>query len=158
MERLRQANSKEAQRQKLAAKARRVGTHAPCFAGGAPASHPVYRMRTLQLFDSCLARLKGCRAALLVSLRAARLGDATAAVTPSHAVAAAVRDVIRDELTAAGAGASRVRAAAAAPEWAHQHVPVPSLTRCSRASLLLCVCSSRRHGHAVGPSTRLPAA
>ena len=75
MERLRQANSKEAQRQKLAAKARRVGTHAPCFAGGAPASHPVYRMRTLQLFDSCLARLKGCRAALLVSLRAAKVSS-----------------------------------------------------------------------------------
>ena len=73
----------------------------------------MYRLFAAQLFDSCLARLKGCRAALLVSLRVARLGDATAAMTPSHAVAAAVRDVIREEMTAAGAGAWRPRPAAA---------------------------------------------
>jgi len=63
---------------------------------------------TTQLHASCLARLKDARASLLASLRASRtrgeLSD-EAAVSAPDAVAAAVRQVISQELAAASAGA-----------------------------------------------------
>jgi hypothetical protein len=76
--------------------------------GSPPSSTCPRARRTTQLHASCLARLKDARASLLASLRASRTGGELsdeAAVSAPDAVAAAVRQVISQELAAASAGA-----------------------------------------------------